>query len=296
MDPQRPRLIGIVANVAKSGAGEVLADLLEGFSKAGIPLIIDRRSAELAQSLDPSVVRLEVAEVVAEADFLVVLGGDGTILGVVGAMGDHPKPVCGINTGQLGFLTAATGEQARELVDALASGCFLVSPRTMVETTLDAPNGTRKLRRLGLNEAVVSRGSVSRIINLQTHVDGQFLNRFHADGLIVATPTGSTAYSLSAGGPLMSPDAGVFVVTPICPHALSNRSVVVPDTAEVTIRREEEAEDVILTIDGQPATPVEPGDVVRVRRAAACLPLILRQEHCLYDVLQKKLHWHGSSV
>jgi NAD+ kinase len=294
MDPKTPRRIGLYPNPDKPGIGELVRALTDRFEAEGAEVRMTREAAPLAGPLriDPCP---DAAALARESDCLLVLGGDGTILRAVREMGEHPVPVAGINTGTLGFLTTATVSEAPAVADALLSGSFALSHRTLVEATVARKAGGR-VRIFGLNEAVVSRGAISRIINLETRIDGHFLNRFHADGLIVATPTGSTAYSLSAGGPLISPEASVFVITPICPHALANRSFVLPDSSSVEVRREDEADEVVLAVDGQQMVPIGPGDTVTVTRAPFRVPLVTLQTPTIYEVLQQKLRWHGSNV
>jgi NAD+ kinase len=151
-------------------------------------------------------------------------------------------------------------------------------------------------RRVGLNEAVVSRGVISRLIKLDAWIDSVNLTQYNADGLIIATPTGSTAYSLSAGGPVISPDAGVFVVTPVCPHVLTNRSLVVADRSEIIVRPVPGQRDVILTVDGQGAVKVRDGDVIRIRKNSMELSLAMVPEISFCEVLREKLKWSGSAV
>ena len=293
-----PKHVGLAANPDKTAAGAVAGELITAFLQAGIRVSMDEKTSEIAVSVSDEVETVPggIAELAPLVDMIVVLGGDGTMLGAVRELGDNGTPVVGINLGRLGFLTSAPSGGAETLVSALVAGEYSLSQRSIVSARVKRAGRAADTVLTGLNEAVISRGSISRIINLETFVDGQFLNRFHADGLIIATPTGSTAYSLSAGGPLVSPAAGVFLVTPICPHALANRSFVLADTSVVEIRREDRADEIILSLDGQTMTPVHAGDVVVVTKAPYTVPLVMLHEHTLYEVLQKKLHWHGSSV
>ena len=226
---------------------------------------------------------------------LLVLGGDGTILKVVHEMGGHLCPVFGINLGSLGFLTCISSDNALEAVDAVCTGRYVLSRRSLLEVTLERAHGPTS-RHIALNEAVISRGVISRLIKLDTWIDGVKFTQFNADGLIVATPTGSTAYSLSAGGPVISPDAGVFAVTPICPHVLTNRTLIVGDGSEIVVRPVPGELDVVLTVDGHGPEKVRGGDVLRIRKSTLELPLAMLPELSFCEVLREKLKWSGSAV
>jgi len=295
MDQTPPKRVGIYANPEKEGAPEILNTLWQKFSEAGIVVTFEEVSAGLLPA-GADVAKVPFASIGQDTDLIVVLGGDGTMLGAVRAMGDKPKPVAGINTGSLGFLTAARKDGVRAFAAAIMAGEFSLSSRTLISAKHCSATGEVLDELVGLNEAVVSRGALSRIIKLDTFVDGDFLNRFYADGLIVSTPTGSTAYSLSAGGPIVSPGADVFVVTPICPHALANRPLVVADGVEIEIRRDDRAEEVQLAVDGQEMRVIGVEEFVKITRASYELPLVSVSGRGFYEVLQQKLHWNGSSV
>ncbi|CAN5472276.1 NAD(+)/NADH kinase [soil metagenome] len=289
-----PKRVGVFANVEKRGAKKLVRDLVGRFEKAGMPVILDGKTAEFAGFNPPETVE-NLKDLSAAVDIIVALGGDGTMLGMVREIGEEPKPVAGINTGTLGFLTADVGNETSKFVKAICKGDFAVGHRALIQAERHGADG-RILSLVGLNEAVVSRGNISRIIHLETYVNGSFLNRFHADGVIVATPTGSTAYSLSAGGPIVSPEAGVLVITPICPHALSNRSLIVDDSVVIEMRRETRAEEVVMTVDGQQMIEIGDGGTVKIQRARYNLPIISMPGHRFYEVIQHKLRWHGSAI
>ncbi len=294
MDAKPPKKVGIFANVNKERAKKLVAELVQKFDKAGMPVVLDEKTAEFSGSKSVETAS-DLKKLSASVDIIVALGGDGTMLGMVREIGENPKPVAGINTGTLGFLTAEMGNETGKFVKLICKGEFVVGNRALIQAERHAADG-RILSLVGLNEAVVSRGSVSRIIHIETYINDQFLNRFHADGIIVATPTGSTAYSLSAGGPIVSPESGVFVITPICPHALSNRSLIVDDSVVIEMRRETRAEEVVMTVDGQQMIEIGDGGTVKIRRASYDLPIIAMPGHKFYEVVQHKLRWHGSSV
>lgn len=286
-----PKIIGLIAHIQKPGAAELVTQLRTDFERAGVTVLLEAGAAELIG--EPG--KLSIAKLGTKADLLVVLGGDGTILQVVSGLQETIKPVFGINIGSLGFLTCLNSSAFREAVEAIVSGRFDFSDRVLISIEVSAPNmpGTRML---ALNDAVISRGEISRLIRLRTRVNGEDLTEFNADGLIIATPTGSTAYSLSAGGPILTPQSGVFVVTPICPHVLTNRSVIVEDRSIIEVEPSERDCAVYLTIDGRSPILLNAGSVVTVRRSEKILPLAVLPEVSFFSVLRQKLKWSGSSI
>jgi NAD+ kinase len=224
-------------------------------------------------------------------DLVVVLGGDGTLLSV-GRTLDNGSPILGVNLGSLGFLTEINrGELYPGLVEVLA-GNYAIEERSLLEVELRRARGEVASFRV-FNDAVVSKSALSRIIELLLVVDGHTVARFRADGLIVSTPSGSTAYNLSAGGPIVVPQLPVAVLTPICPHTLSLRPLVVPDTAAVEVTLETRREEVYLTLDGQEGVSLEFGDTVRVSRSPSRVRLVRVSGRTFYDSLRGKLRWGG---
>jgi len=230
-----------------------------------------------------------------EADLLVVLGGDGTILHLVGQLDDNIKPVFGINIGALGFLTCANSNAYAEAVECIAAGKMVFSERTLLEVAVKTPGG-ESTHMTGLNDVVLSRGEVSRLVRLKTSVNGEPLTEFNADGLIVATPTGSTAYSLSAGGPILAPESGAFVITPICPHVLTNRSIIVGEDALIAIEVSEREYPVFLTVDGREPLRMETGTTVEIKKSGRVLPLAAMPGVSFFGVVRQKLKWSGSNI
>ena len=287
-----PGPVGLVAHSEKPKAAELLRLLASQLRACGAEVWMERDSAALAGE----VAGLSYAELSQRCAILLVLGGDGTILKVVHELGTALLPIFGINLGSLGFLTCISSDNAMEAVDAVCTGRYVLSKRALLDVTLEREDGTVALRRTGLNEAVISRGALSRLVKLDTWIDADNLTQFNADGLIVATPTGSTAYSLSAGGPILSPTAGVLVVTPICPHVLTNRSLVVSDRSEIVVRPVAGQGDVVLTVDGHGPEPVREGDCIRLRKSTLELPLAMLPELSFCTVLREKLKWSGSAV
>ena len=287
-----PKTIGLIAHTGKPGAAELVRQLQSEFRGAGLNVRLETETAALIGTKNGRT----IAQLGAEADLLVVLGGDGTILSVVSGLEKVTKPIFGINIGSLGFLTCVASTAYREAVASIAAGKIEFSERALLEVHLD-PHGpkTRQVLRC-LNDAVFSRGEISRLIRLTVRVNNEALTEFNADGLILATPTGSTAYSLSAGGPILAPDSGALVITPICPHTLSNRSIIVDDSAVVEVEATERDHPVFLTVDGRPPVHLEAASIVTVRKAAQTLPLAVMPGISFFSVVRQKLRWRGSSV
>ncbi len=286
-----PKKIGLIAHTGKPHVGELIRELAAEFARFGVSPLIESETAEVAGHAAGR----SIAEVGEESDLLVVLGGDGTILNVVGRLAGVIKPIFGINVGSLGFLTCANSSSFRQAVECIVAGKMTFSDRSLLDVALTA--GDKILTSMtGLNDAVVSRGEISRLIRLKTRVNGEPLTEFNADGLIIATPTGSTAYSLSAGGPIMAPDSGVLVITPICPHVLTNRSLIVADTSLIEVEVGEREYPVYLTVDGHSPLPVNPGATVAVRKSEKTLSLAVLPETSFFGVVRQKLKWSGSNV
>ena len=287
-----PKVFGIVANPTKPGAADLARAVRERMAAEGWTALA---SEETACMLGSGEAPVSYEAIKARAAFVVVLGGDGTILKTARSFGSRVPPLAAINTGRLGFLTTAAEDQLDEFLDALARGTFSLSQRSLLEVTY-ATRGGATVTATALNEATLTRGRQPRMILVEARIDGDLLNRYRGDGLIVSTPTGSTAYSLSAGGPLVSPKAGVFVVTPICSHALSDLAVVVGDSAQLELIPLGEAEETLLTLDGDGSVTVPIGVPIRLRRAPHDLPLAHLPGHNFFRLVQTKLGWSGSTV
>jgi NAD+ kinase len=286
-----PKTIGLIAHTGKPGVAELIHAVLEEFARFSMSILIEKETAALAgRKSDGSVQQLA-----AKADLLVVLGGDGTILNVAGQLGEGIKPIFGINVGSLGFLTCSSSPAYREAVEGIAQGKITFSDRTLIEVTIKNSHQGRA-PMIGLNDAVFSRGELSRLIRLRARVNGEPLTEFNADGLIVATPTGSTAYSLSAGGPILAPQSGVLVITPICPHVLTNRSIIVAESSVIEVEASEPDYPVYLSVDGRDPLRLEVGAVVTIRKADKSLPLAVMPDVSFFSVVRQKLKWSGSNV
>ena len=286
-----PKTIGIVAHTGKAGVGDLVNAIAEEFNGFSIKPLLEKETARIAgKKSDYSITDLGTA-----ADLLVVAGGDGTILRVVGQLGEAIKPIFGINVGSLGFLTTASSATYREAVECLARDRINFSQRALLEARVRLRE-KQTAKMLALNDAVLSRGELSRLVMLRTRVNGEPLTEFNADGLIVATPTGSTAYSLSAGGPILDPESGVFVITPICPHVLTNRSIIVAEGSTIEIEASDPDYPVFLTLDGRKPIHVERGSVVTIRKAKKTLPLASLPDVSFFSVVRQKLKWSGSNL
>jgi NAD+ kinase len=229
-------------------------------------------------------------ELVRGVDLIVVLGGDGTMIGAARMVGDSERPVLGVNFGTLGYLADFTVEDMIPALEAVLAGDYTLDRRLMLAATVFR-GGEQLLHDRVLNDVVISKSALARIVEIETLVDGKFVNRFRADGLIISTPTGSTAYNLSAGGPVIYPSMNAVVITPICPHTLSNRPLVVPDDAEFELVLKTPREEVALTLDGQVGMPLECEDRVRVRKSRTGFNLIQSPTLNYFDVLRNKLKW-----
>ncbi len=284
--------IGIVAHVEKAGAQSLLESLLGEFQRSGIEPLLEASTSQLI----PGSQAYSIRDLGERCDILVVLGGDGTLLRTAHALQQFTKPLMGINLGSLGFLTCVSSQDYRQAVHHLVHGDYVLSPRTLLHAKVFR-QGQIVAASTCLNDAVITRGSLSQLVRMDLTIDGAQLTRYNADGLIIATPTGSTAYSLSANGPVVLPDARVFIVTPICPHVLTNRSVVVGEGSIMEVRPvlDDEAE-LFLSVDGQQVISLHRGDTVRLSKADMELPLVMLPSQDFSSLLRQKLKWSGSNV
>ncbi|NOY44688.1 MAG: NAD(+)/NADH kinase [Deltaproteobacteria bacterium] len=229
------------------------------------------------------------------ADLVVVLGGDGTLLAAVRALGGREIPILGVNIGFLGFLTEIPLAELFSTLERIREEGWTVDPRTTLEGEV-VRQGRAIQRFRVLNDVVFNKGALARISDLEVRVDGAYLTNYRGDGLIVATPTGSTAYSLSAGGPIVQPQVPALVLSPICPHTLTQRPILLPDTCRVEVRLASKNGEVFLTLDGQEGMELDEGDRVRVVRGESRVLLVRSAERDYYRVVRTKLMWGGSPV
>ncbi len=224
------------------------------------------------------------------ADLYVVIGGDGTLLSVARAIASQPRPILGVNLGGLGFLTETSLEEMPEVLVEVLEGRYLLERRMALDATL-LRSGRSIARQIVLNDVVITKSAVARIIDLSLSIDRHFVTTYKADGLIVSTPTGSTAYSLSAGGPIIHPEMQAVLIAPICPHTLTMRPLVVPEDSAVEVALRTDASEVYLTLDGQVGHPMRARDRVRVRRSRLPVLMVRSGRKTYYEVLRHKLHW-----
>lgn len=277
--------LGVVAKTDTAEAPGALRTLTEWAARRGLSLLVEKQTADLVPDLHLATTRK--TDLPSQSDLLVVLGGDGTLLSMARAVGDLGVPIVGVNLGDLGFLSATTLDEMIPALEALLRGEMVIEDRMMLAVRVYR-DGQTAGDWLALNDAVITKGAVSRIINLSVSIEGQHAILYRADGLIVSTPTGSTAYSLSAGGPILYPTLDGIVLTPICSHTLTNRPIVVPGTqhVEITLLTSQE---VMLTVDGQVGFGLREHDVVEVGRAPAAIQLVRFKD--FFSVLRTKLKW-----
>lgn len=281
--------VGILLNPQKPGGLKTLHALRAALEKRGCECILDRRTALMAGEEGG----MPAEDFAAHVDLAAVLGGDGTMMHAVSRFGKFEKPVAGINIGNLGFLTSCTDAEIEYFAEAVTTGRYSTCPRVLLEATVVRPDGSTVVYH-ALNEVTMARGETGRLVTLKAMVNGEWLNRYRADGLIVATPTGSTAYSLSAGGPLIAPKSSVMVITPICPHSLSQRSLVLSDDSVIEISPER-ADDgpMLFTVDGRDTTRIDPGDRVVVKKSDRTFNLLRLEGTSFYEALRQKLGWQS---
>ncbi len=281
--------VGILANPHKPGSIPTLQALRAALGARGISTVLEMQTAALAGESGG----MPAASFSQHVDLAAVIGGDGTMLHALSRLGDFEKPVAGINVGNLGFLTSCKDDELDMFAAALAGGGFTTSVRTLLEATVHR-SGKPSASFTALNEVTLARGETGRLVSLRARVNGELLNDYRADGLIVATPTGSTAYSLSAGGPLIAPGAAVFLITPICPHSLSQRALVLSDSCLVELSSQDpESEPMLFTVDGRDSVRIEPGDRIEVRKSARSFQLLRLEGRSFYEALRQKLGWQG---
>ena len=292
MKPRIPRTIGVIAHVGKAEARARLLELLAVLGESKLRVLLERQAAVLAGK--PKLAQT-LKDIRKAADLIVVLGGDGTILRVARELEGSETPILGVNLGSLGFLTTVRGDKLKAPVRAILRGNYELSERQTLQTTL-IRRGKRQKAPPALNDVVISRGAFSRIVRLHLSIDGQLLTEYVCDGMIFATATGSTAYSLSAGGPILVPTARALIITPICPHALSNRSVIAGENSVIRCHAARAAGELLLTVDGQVQLPMEMGDEVEVRQSPGTVQLVTPKGHSYFEVLREKLKWSGANV
>lgn len=284
------KMLGVIANCQKAHAAEVLLRLAVKARTEGIHLVADEATAALlGNGSTPS-----LAEHVDKIDALMVLGGDGTLLRAVRELHGRDKLIIGVNLGGLGFLTSVAANDIERAVECFARNTFSFSERSLIEAKVIRKGQVIASTR-ALND-IVLRSVGARVTALTMSVGNEEVSCFVGDGLIIATPTGSTGHSLSAGGPIVLPQARVLLISLICPHTLSTRPLVIPDDAGITITVAKSIEDIVVAIDGYVLATIHPDDVVEIQRSSSGVRLIHLPGYSYFSVLRHKLHWRGSSI
>ena len=277
--------IGIISKTGKPEPPEILKELIPWLTGKGFNVFIDRETSDILGIKGYS--RSEMPGLV---DVVVVLGGDGTMLGAARLVAEKGIPILGVNLGGLGFITEVNQSDLFTAIETMLKGECSVEERIMIQADI-VRNGEAITSYTVLNDVVITKGALARIIDLETYVDHSYVTTFKSDGLIMSTPTGSTAYNLSAGGPIVHPVLDCIVLTPICPHTLTNRPIVLSGESLIEVGLKSESEDVFLTLDGQIGVSLEKGDVVEVKKSPHKTRLFIPCERDYFQVLREKLKW-----
>jgi NAD+ kinase len=278
--------VGFILKPDKSQAGVLLDDLVPWVRGQGHTAVVTTED----QVAPPGAEIVPDDQLAVACDLVVVLGGDGTMLRAARLVADAGRPVLGINLGHLGFLTGFAPEEARAAMTAALAGELPISERMRLAVTFRRTGGAPPIVLTALNDAVIHQGAMARLVEIDVHIDDELVADYRADGLIIATPTGSTAYNMAAGGPILIPGQAAMTLTPICAHSLTNRPLVVPGQSQIRLQLSEESRGVVLTVDGQWAHSFGPGDVAELTSASRPLRLFASKKR-YFDIMREKLHW-----
>ena len=281
--------IGIIANVQKEKSRDYTLSLLDWLSKRGLDVFLEKEIAEAIGSGQG----LQRKTLISAVDLLIVFGGDGTILRTARFAVGSSTPIIGINLGGFGYLTEVNLNEMYDALEKILRGDFRTEKRMMLDAVINGQDSGGGPFHTVLNDAVLNRANLSKIIELETYVDGRYLITYKADGLIVATPTGSTAYSLSAGGPIVFPEHDAIIINPICPHTLTNRPIILPGDVSVKVILHTNEQGAILTLDGQVSFTLKSGDVLTVKKSHHVTTLISSPHRDYLEILRTKLGWGG---
>lgn len=284
--------IGIIAKQNKPEAVTISRQLIEWLKPKGVEVYLEEglgKAVNLHEAFS-SQNTMKREEIPAHVEMIIVLGGDGTLLSVARLVGHHQVPILGVNLGGLGFLTEITLDELYQVLERVLQGDFTADERVVLNTAV-IRRGERLTEFMVLNDAVINKGALARIIDLETTINGEYLTTFKSDGLIISTPTGSTAYNLSAGGPIVYPSLHCIIITPICPHTLTNRPIMIPDDVVVRAVLKSKQQEVVLTLDGQQGFVLEFEDVVEVKKAHGRILLIKSPYRHYFELLREKLKW-----
>ena len=284
--------IGIIAKRNKPDAVTIVKNLVEWLRLKKIEVYIEEEMGTLLSlsRSGPYLNSVERKELPSHVEMMIVLGGDGTLLSVARQVWNRDIPILGVNLGGLGFLTEISLEELYGILERIIQGDFKTDERDVLNAAV-IRKGERIIEFTVLNDAVINKGALARIIDLEISINGEYLTTFQSDGLIISTPTGSTAYNLSAGGPIVYPSLHTLIITPICPHTLTNRPIVIPDDVEVRALLKSKQQEVFLTLDGQQGFPLEFEDMVELRKAEGRILLIKSPRRNYFELLREKLKW-----
>jgi NAD+ kinase len=280
------KAIGVITKRARQEAEPLILELLKFCKKQNITLLGEKNTCELVKEIPEK----QPKKLVEMVDLIVVLGGDGTLLYATSLLSKKEIPILGVNLGGLGFITEVTSEEFSQVLDQIIKGDFEISKRMRLRVILER-NHTEVFKDRVLNDVVITKGTLARIIELDLIIDGLEVTRYRADGLIISTPTGSTAYSLAADGPIVFPSLAAIVISPICPHALTHRPIVISGDSRIEVVLRPPAESVFLTLDGQRGMEIFPDDRIIIKRSPLFLKLIRSPFRTYFDILRTKLKW-----
>ena len=279
--------VGVIAKIHTTGIREILKGLYQWLTERHVQVFFDQKTGSLLDEPKEIHSRAQIPSLV---DLIIVLGGDGTLLSVARLIGGEDVPILGINLGSLGFLTEVALDEMYTCLEKVCRNEFTTTQRLLLQAEVRREEELIAEYRT-VNDVVITKSALARIIDLRTCINDQYVTTYKADGLIIGTPTGSTAYNLAAGGPIIHPDMQALIMTPICPHTLTNRPIVIPDTSVVTITLNSENEDVFLTLDGQVGLAIRYQDTVFVKKANHMISLIRSPQRNYFEVLRTKLKW-----
>jgi NAD+ kinase len=288
MSHQPPSRLGIITKPNEPRAALLAAEIAAWAARHEINLFVDDR----VRDLPPGTFSASAREIASHCDLLIVLGGDGTMIGTARLVSGAGTPVLGVNMGTLGYLAEFTIEEAVPALELVIRGDYELGRRMMLDWRV-LRDGYEVGSGTVLNDVVVNKSAIARIIEIDCTVGTHYVTTYRADGLIVATPTGSTAYNLSAGGPIIAPGTEVISIAPICPHTLTNRPLILPCDAEIKLKMNTREQEVMLTSDGQTGVRVDASDVVEINRSAKTFNTIAPKDHDYFAVLRDKLKWSG---
>ncbi|MEP6732132.1 MAG: NAD(+)/NADH kinase [bacterium] len=278
--------VGVAGHLGYDGLSDVLATLRRLAPALDLVLSYENSLESVAGDDAQPIIPGEV-------DAMLTLGGDGTLLRAARIVEDHPVPILGINLGRLGFLTCCPAEALEDALRRLASGAYVVEPRMTLDARVIGVDGVSRASWRALNDVVLHKGGFARVVTMWVQANGETVAHYSADGIVMATPTGSTAYNLSAGGPVVFPTLETILVTPVSAHTLALRPLVLPPTSEITVRVEDGPDELLVTVDGQVGATFSLGETLSVRRSAHPVPIVRFPESSFFATMREKLHWGG---